>query len=78
MENSFAQLHRPIRAHLESVGLEEPSDIQQIAIPPILEGRNVLVIAPTGTGKTLACVLPIINMFIERRSAGETKGISIL
>lgn len=78
MENAFAQLHRPIRAHLESVGLEEPSDIQQIAIPPILEGRNVLVIAPTGTGKTLACVLPIFNMFIERRSAGETKGISIL
>ena len=78
MENAFAQLHRPIRAHLESVGLEEPSDIQKIAIPPILEGRNVLVIAPTGTGKTLACVLPIFNMFIERRSAGETKGISIL
>jgi ATP-dependent Lhr-like helicase len=63
---------------LESVGLEEPSDIQKIAIPPILEGRNVLVIAPTGTGKTLASVLPIFNMFIERRSAGETKGISIL
>ncbi|MGA2625519.1 MAG: DEAD/DEAH box helicase [Candidatus Bathyarchaeia archaeon] len=78
MENTFAQLHRPIRAHLESVGLEEPSDIQKIAIPPILEGRNVLVIAPTGTGKTLASVLPIFNMFLERRSAGETKGISIL
>ena len=78
MKNSFAQLHRPIRVHLESVGLEEPSDIQQIAIPPILEGRNVLVIAPTGTGKTLACILPIFNMFIERRSAGETRGISIL
>jgi len=78
MENAFAQLHRPIRVHLESVGLEEPSDIQKIAIPPILEGRNVLVIAPTGTGKTLASVLPIFNMFIERRSAGETKGISIL
>ena len=78
MENAFAQLHRPIRAHLESVGLEEPSDIQKIAIPPILECRNVLVIAPTGTGKTLACVLPIFNMFLERRSAGETRGISIL
>ena len=78
MENTFAQLHRPIRVHLESVGLEEPSDIQKIAIPPILEGQNVLVIAPTGTGKTLASVLPIFNMFLERRSAGETKGISIL
>ncbi len=78
LENTFAQLHRPIRAHLERVGLEEPSDIQKIAIPSILRGENVLVIAPTGTGKTLACVLPIFNMFLERRSAGETKGISIL
>jgi ATP-dependent Lhr-like helicase len=78
LENTFAQLHRPIRAHLEKVGLEEPSDIQKIAIPPILRGENVLVIAPTGTGKTLASVLPIFNMFLERRSAGETKGISIL
>ncbi len=78
LENTFAQLHRPIRAHLEKVGLEEPSDIQRISIPSILQGKNVLVIAPTGTGKTLASVLPIFNMFLERRSAGETKGISIL
>jgi ATP-dependent Lhr-like helicase len=63
---------------LDRIGLEEPSDIQQIAIPPILEGRNVLVIAPTGTGKTLACILPIFNMFVEQRSAGGTRGISIL
>ena len=78
LENAFEQLHRPIRAHLEKIGLEEPSDIQRISIPPILEGKHVLVIAPTGTGKTLASVLPIFNMFLERRSAGETKGISIL
>lgn len=78
LENTFAQLHKPIRAHLEKVGLEEPSDIQRIAIPSILRGENVLVIAPTGTGKTLASILPIFNMFLERRSAGETKGISIL
>ncbi len=78
LENAFARLHRPIRAHLEKIGLEEPSDIQQIAIPSILRGENVLVIAPTGTGKTLASVLPIFNMFLERRSAQETKGISIL
>jgi ATP-dependent Lhr-like helicase len=71
-------LHRPIREHLERIGLEEPSDIQQIAIPPILDGRNVLVIAPTGTGKTLASILPIFNMFLEQRSAERPKGISIL
>ena len=78
LENTFTQLHKPIRAHLERIGLEEPSDIQRIAIPPILQGKNVLVIAPTGTGKTLASILPIFNMFLERRSAEETKGISIL
>ena len=63
---------------MERIGLDEPSDIQQIAIPPILRGENVLVIAPTGTGKTLASILPIFNMFLEQRSAAETKGISIL
>jgi ATP-dependent Lhr-like helicase len=78
LDNTFAQLHRPIRTHLEKIGLEEPSDIQRIAIPPILQGKNVLVIAPTGTGKTLASILPIFNMFLERRSAQETRGISIL
>ena len=78
LENTFTQLHKPIRTHLEKIGLEEPSDIQRIAIPPILQGKNVLVIAPTGTGKTLASILPIFNMFLERRSAQETKGISIL
>jgi ATP-dependent Lhr-like helicase len=78
LENTFSQLHRAIRVHLEKVGLEEPSDIQRIAIEPILEGKNVLVIAPTGTGKTLASILPIFNTFLESRSAGETKGISIL
>jgi ATP-dependent Lhr-like helicase len=78
LENTFSQLHRAIRVHLEKIGLEEPSDIQRIAIEPILEGKNVLVIAPTGTGKTLASILPIFNTFLESRSAGETKGISIL
>jgi ATP-dependent Lhr-like helicase len=63
---------------LEKIGLDEPSDIQRIAIPSILLGKNVLVIAPTGTGKTLASVLPVFNMFLECRSRGETKGISIL
>ena len=78
LENTFSQLHRAIRVHLEKIGLEEPSDIQRIAIEPILDGKNVLVIAPTGTGKTLASILPIFNTFLDCRSAGEIKGISIL
>ena len=78
LTNTFAQLHRAIRVHLERVGLEEPSDIQNIAIPSILQGKNVLIIAPTGTGKTLASILPVFNMFMEQRSEHQMKGISIL
>ena len=78
LENTFSQLHRAIRVHLEKIGLEEPSDIQRIAIEPILDGKNVLVIAPTGTGKTLASILPIFNAFLDCRSSGQVKGISIL
>ena len=77
-ENTFSRLHRAIREHLEKIGLEEPSGIQRIAIEPILEGENVLVIAPTGTGKTLASILPIFNSFLDYRSAGKVRGISIL
>src|SRR5271167_4007196 len=78
LTNTFAQLHRAIRDHLERVGLEEPSDIQNIAIPSILQGKSVLIIAPTGTGKTLASILPVFNMFMEQRSEHQMKGISIL
>ena len=78
LENAFERLHKTIRFHLERIGLEEPSGIQRIAIPAILEGKNVLVIAPTGTGKTLASVLPIFSLFLECRSKHETRGISIL
>jgi ATP-dependent Lhr-like helicase len=74
----FSELQKPLRTQLERLGVTEPSDIQRIAIPKILAGENVLVIAPTGTGKTLASVLPIFDMFVSARSGNETKGISIL
>ena len=78
VEGTFSRLHRAIREHLEKIGLEEPSGIQRIAIEPILNRENVLVIAPTGTGKTLASILPIFNSFLDYRSRGAVKGVSIL
>jgi ATP-dependent RNA helicase DeaD len=55
---------------LEGLGYEEPTPVQREAIPPILAGRDVLAEAPTGTGKTAAFALPIL----QRLAAGGGLG----
>ncbi|MGB3013422.1 MAG: DEAD/DEAH box helicase, partial [Candidatus Nanopelagicales bacterium] len=46
---------------LREVGYETPSAIQAATIPPLLEGRDVVGLAQTGTGKTAAFALPILD-----------------
>lgn len=46
---------------LEGLSINEPTDIQEKAIPKILDGKNIIGKAETGTGKTLAYLLPIIE-----------------
>ncbi len=46
---------------LSTLGYEEPTPIQRAAIPPLLEGRDILAEAPTGTGKTAAFALPALQ-----------------
>ncbi len=48
-------------AALSTLGYEEPTPIQREAIPPLLEGRDLLGQAPTGTGKTAAFALPLLQ-----------------
>jgi len=76
--DAFALLQKPVREQVSRLEIEEASDIQRLAIPAILEGKNALLIAPTGTGKTLAAVLPVFDLFVAARSRNETRGISIL
>jgi ATP-dependent RNA helicase RhlE len=47
---------------VEELGFTEPTPIQQRAIPPILSGQQVIGIAPTGTGKTAAYLLPLLQL----------------
>src|SRR5438132_480417 len=63
MAPSFADLglSRPTLLALHDVGYEAPSPIQQQAIPALLEGRDVIGQAQTGTGKTAAFGLPILE-----------------
>ena len=51
-------------------GFEEPTPPQEKAIPLILSGENVLIAAPTGSGKTEAAFLPILSMMLEVREPG--------
>ncbi|MFQ6105662.1 MAG: DEAD/DEAH box helicase, partial [Candidatus Hydrothermarchaeaceae archaeon] len=71
---SFSLLGREVRDSLSELGFKKPTEAQEMAIPEILSGKNVLLIAPTGIGKTEAAVLPVFDKFLGRRP----DGISIL
>ena len=53
---------------IDDAGYESPTPIQEGAIPPALEGRDVLGIAQTGTGKTASFTLPMITMLGKGRA----------
>jgi ATP-dependent Lhr-like helicase len=61
----FSLLVKPVRRLVEERGFVSATDPQTKAIPPILEGKNVLLIAPTGTGKTEAAFLPVFSRLLE-------------
>jgi len=63
--NAFDLLVRPIRRLLEERNFRTPTEPQQKVIPKILEGKNVLLISPTATGKTEAAMLPILSQLIQ-------------
>ncbi|MBL7774726.1 MAG: DEAD/DEAH box helicase, partial [Saprospiraceae bacterium] len=64
-----------IKRNLEALGFKRPTDIQFKAIPPILKGEDLLAIAQTGTGKTAAFVIPILQLLHERKTSARTAGI---
>jgi len=69
--NDF-QFDDDINKALSFAGFQKPTSIQQLAIPVAMEGRDILASAPTGTGKTLAFLLPAIQYLIDfpRRDPG--------
>jgi len=68
--NTFAALGlaEPLRHALERERFIDPTPIQANAIPPLLTGRDLLGIAPTGTGKTAAFALPMLQHLISVRA----------
>ena len=76
--NAFRLLSKPLVDALRQEGIDRPTRIQEQAIPVILSGKNALLIAPTGTGKTEAACLPVFELFLRERAQGPSRGISIL
>lgn len=73
----FSEYHiaPEIKQSLEELGYRRPTDIQFKAIPSILKLEDVMAIAQTGTGKTAAFAIPVINLLFTRKKLIGPDGI---
>lgn len=77
---TFSELNlvEPIKKALAETGYTHPTPIQAAAIPPLLEGKDLLGCAQTGTGKTAAFSLPILQRLATQRRRLEPKNPRVL
>ena len=65
MDFSSFHFHEALAESLEATGYQKPTPIQEKAIPIILEGKDIIASAQTGTGKTAAFLLPILHKLLS-------------
>ncbi len=71
MKDVFGLLAEPLKKLLEAKGYISPTKIQEMLIPRVLSGANVLAIAPTASGKTEGALLPVLtNVYTEKKTSG--------
>ena len=68
--SEFALLDRRIRDLLSRRGITQPTEPQKKAIPSVMSGHHVLLVAPTGIGKTEAAMLPILDALTKTKREG--------
>jgi ATP-dependent helicase Lhr and Lhr-like helicase len=81
MDSVFKLLNNQIQKQLSIKKINVATEPQKKAIPTVLSGKHVLLIAPTGMGKTESALLPIFHNFlshISKKTDNEPSGISIL
>ncbi len=71
-------LIKPLLETLANQGYETPTPIQAKAIPAILDGRDVVGLAQTGTGKTAAFTLPLLQKLQGRSARGKDRVVKVL
>lgn len=72
------QIAEEIKRGIHGLGFTKPTDIQFKSIPAILKGEDVLGIAQTGTGKTAAFVIPLIDKVLKFSTKGRKDGVRVL
>src|SRR5581483_5680452 len=71
-------LTAPLMQAVKESGYERPTPIQAQAIPHLLQGRDLLGLAQTGTGKTAAFVLPMLQRMMEQKRRAHPKSMRAL
>src|SRR6266566_6930605 len=71
---SNLKLHASLLRGLKDLGFTRPTAIQSDAIPPALDGKDLLAAAMTGSGKTAAFLLPILHRLIDK-PRGTTRAL---
>ena len=67
------QLNRPILRAIAEKGYDNPTPIQELTIPVILDRKDLIASAQTGTGKTAAFALPILQLLYDKQNSGKKK-----
>src|SRR5690625_5012708 len=68
-------LHTQVQRGVSAAGYEQPTPIQEQAISGVIDGRDVLGLAQTGTGKTAAFVLPILHRLLQEPKRGVVRAL---
>ena len=79
LDSVFRLLAKPVQDAIRKAGFNEATLPQSLSFKSVLEGKNVLLLAPTGTGKTEAVLLPLFSKLIDQSpKERQKKGIQII
>ncbi len=78
MKFNELRLNNTLLEALSYMGFEDATPIQELAIPAILDKKDLIASAQTGTGKTAAFVLPVLNALLEGKKTHATKALVLV